>query len=252
VWIGATVAASASIVVNPSGVFAFGNLPGLHAEESEAADSAFWASPPSAAVFTLSVDDQLGRFLPSSFELTAPQQGVAAPACAAGWVPTGLAAVPLFSSPARQLLPGLAVVRAQLWDSANDRPAAYAVLQIEARARATPTATAPSGVADDQGRVLVAMPYPPLSTGLSSPPAKALSAQRWSVTPRVYYHPEISATGLPGHPDLCSVLGQPAAAAVSSLSPVTPIAAQPLEYGIELVIRTPGESTLLIVPGPSS
>jgi hypothetical protein len=239
--------ASVSIAINPSGVFVLSNLPGLAASEEGDGGPGFWASPPVTASFTITVDDSRREFIPCSVTVSAPTRGVLGLPCPVGtWAPPmALAGIPLFSSPARQLLPGMGAIRAQIWDTVADVPAAFAMLEID-----TGTPPAPRGLADEQGRVLVAVPYPPLPSTLTSPPAgQSLSAQSWPVTPRVYYSAVAGASGTPGHPDLCTLLNQPAATALGSASPPSPAGPASLAYGVELVLTTPGGSTLLIEPG---
>lgn len=240
--------ATVSVAINPSHVFVLSDLPGLAATEAGDGDAAFWASPPAAASYVITVDDSLARFLPYSLQVTAPTHGVLASPCAGGtWMPSMALepAIPLFSSPSRELLPGTAAVRAQIWDAVADAPAAYAMLEID-----TGAPPAQRGLADDQGRVLVALPYPPLPTGLSSPPSpQALTAQTWPVTATVYYDATAATSGTPGHPDLCTTLAQPAATALATASPPSKLSAATLAFGIDLVLATPGQSTLLIDPG---
>ncbi len=244
---GAGGPAPVRIVTNPSGVFVLGGLPGLAAVESSAGGSALRASPPEAAQFTIEVDHTRGRFLPFSLSVSAPTQGISVPACATDtWMPSmQLPAIPLFSGPARPVPAGLAAVRAQLWDTIADAPAAYAMLEIDPG-----TAPAQRGLADASGRVLVVLPYPPLATTLTSPPAlQALTAQSWLLTPTVYYAAAAAGSGTSGHPDLCTLLAQSVATAPASSSPPSTPSTEPLLYGVDLVLVTPGESTLLIDPG---
>ena len=240
--------ASVSIAINPSNVFVVSRLPGLAATEAGDGEAAFWASPPAAASYVITVDDSLGRFLPCSVQVIAPTHGVLPSPCAAGtWMPSMALgpAIPLFSSPSRELLPGTAAVRAQIWDAVADAPAAYAMLEVD-----TGAPPAQRGLADDQGRVLVALPYPPLPTTLSSPPGpQALTALTWPVTPTVYYDTTAAATGTSGHPDLCSLLAQAPATALATASPPSTLSTATLAYGSDLVLATPGQSTLLIDPG---
>lgn len=237
----------AGVAVNPSGVFSLSRLPGMAAIEQAAGDAAFWASPPMTAAFTVTVDDGLGRFLPCSFVIDAPTRGLAQPACAGALATaagTTAPVVPLFSSGAREFPGGLGIVRAQLWDSAAGVTAAYASLSVTAGAAAPIV-----GLADRQGRVAVAVPYPPLSTNLGSPPVgNALSAQAWTVALSVSYDPAVAAIGPPGHPQLCALLSQPVAQALATQSPPVPITSARLLYGTDLVLRTAGESVLLVQP----
>ena len=137
---------------NRSGVFVLHDLPGLRAS------SDFWASPPAAADFTFELADRERRFLPFRFQATAPTRDFFAETCGIPVTspPDALVAgVPLFSSPARQVPAGTAVVRADLWDAAADAAAAWAVLEVGA-----PGGSTYHGIADADGRVAVLLPYP--------------------------------------------------------------------------------------------
>jgi hypothetical protein len=234
-------ASGRTALTNPSGVFAFHDLPGLHAASVGLAGGAFWQSPPARASFTFEVVDLDQRFLPFRFSADPPCEGLFAPAC------VGATSMPLFSSPGRPTVPGFATVRADLWDVVADVPAASAVLEIDG------VGNAPwRGVADAQGRVLLLCPYPEPRWLGSSPPAGslALSDQSWPVTLSVRY--ATGATGDPRNPapaaDICAVLTQPPATLLSTVSPESPLPAQTLVFGRELILRSGSMPVLLVVP----
>jgi hypothetical protein len=224
----------------PGHVFAFHDLPGLRAASFGAGDDAFWAAPPASGRFTFELTDRDGRFVPFRFTMEAPHRGLFVPPCvaAAESPPAPERAVPLFSAPSRPAPPGLATVRADLWDAAADAPAAGAVLEVAAAGMAPCT-----GIADQQGRVVVLPSYPePRWDGASPPPgASALARQQWTVTATARYAPGTE-------PDLCQMLMQPPATLLADESPVADLPPQTLTFGRELVLRSTGRPVLLVRP----
>jgi hypothetical protein len=235
---------------NRSGVFVFHDLPGLRESASGSGDDAFWAQPPATASFELELVDLERRFLPFRFAADAPARGLFREQCPHAFSPpeVDVPGVPLFSAPSRLVPPGLAAVRAELWDVELDAPAAWAVLEV------TPYgAPAVRGVADAQGRVLVLLAYPePHWPGSSPPPgSRALADQTWPLELGVRYDPAGSSPPLPDPaagvaPDLCAVLGQAPATLLDSLSPATLLTGATLAFGRQLTLRTPGRSDLLV------
>lgn len=227
----------------PSGVFALHDLPGLRASAAGAGDAAFWASPPARSLRTIAVADAMGRFQPLRFDATVPVHGVLAGECPGLTSPldSPVAALPLFSAPARPLPGGAAVVRADLVDATTGRPAAWAVLEVTPAGGATYR-----GVAGAGGSVVVVLPYPEPSWHGTSPPAgsRALGEQAWPVTVDVRFTPGLA--GAP--PDLCDVLGQAPATALAGDSPADPLLGAALGFGRELVLRTAGHSVLEVLP----
>lgn len=238
-------------IPNPSNVFVFHDLPGLRAASFGSGDAAFWSSPPASGRFTFEVTDRDRRFIPFRFTAGVPQRGLFVPACvAAGSPPAALDSVPLFSAPSRPTPPGLAAVRAELWDVIADAPAAGAVLEVSGVG-----ATAWRGIADSRGQVVVQCPYPePRWQGASPPPGSAsLSEQSWSVHASVRYSPTQasppSSLRQASHPpDLCQVLMQTAATLLATDSPSAVLPAQTLQFGRELVLRSAGRPILLVLP----
>lgn len=237
---------------NRSGVFVFHDLPGLRASAYGSGDDAFWANPPASASLVLELVDGERRFLPFRFPADAPARGIFREHCPAAFSPPEIdvPGVPLFSAPSRPLPTGLAVVRADLWDVELDAPASWAVLEV------TPDgAPTTRGIADPQGRVLVALSYPEPHWSGSSPPAgsSALADQTWSLQVAVRYDPAGASPPLPEPsagiaPDLCTVLGQGPAILLADLSPATPLTGATLAFGRQLTLRTPGRSDLLVSP----
>lgn len=237
---------------NRSGVFVFHDLPGLRDSACGSGDESFWASPPASGSVLLELVDGERRFLPFRFDAGAPARGIFREHCPHASSPpeVDVPGLPLFSAPSRPLPPGLAAVRADLWDLTLDVPAAWAVLEVTPAG--APTAR---GIADEQGRVVVLLAYPePHWPGSSPPPgSRALADQTWSLQLGVRYDPA-GAGPSPPHPapgvapDLCAVLGQGAAMLLEALSPATPLTGATLAFGRQLTLRTPGSSVLLVSP----
>lgn len=204
-----TGTAPVEALASPSGVYGFHGLPGLHAVEYPAESDIAPSSPPASSPpsngvpFIISVDDSRGRYLPMVFALelpldsTGPFQAPALSSPPASPPGSGSRAY-LYSAPTRPAMTGVATIRSDLWDNDRDLPAAYAVLTLAvAGVRAT-------GIADDRGRVLVMLPYPPLERlRLGSPPGAnqgKVSDQLWPVVVRVRYEPARLRSPFEGRP----------------------------------------------------
>jgi hypothetical protein len=236
----------APAVVTPGGLFAASGFPGLRAAELGVGDDAFWDDPPASGTYRIDVADTTGRFHGFSFEAELPARDLfELPCVQAHSPPLADGSIPLFSTPARTVPAGLAVLRADLWDVEADAPAAWAV--IEATADGGPTAV---GVSDARGSVAVILPYPEPTTLEASPPSarRSLVEQTWPLTLRVLYEP---VSPVPDVPDLCEILGQEEATLVADDSPPTPLTNVTLEFGRELVVRSAGRPELLVLPAGS-
>lgn len=227
---------------NRVGVFIVPHIPGLAAAERGAGDDAYWASLPAETRVRVEVDDPLGRFLPFGFDADVPARGLFTLTCDS---PVGAEQIELFSAPARAIPAGVAAVRAEVWDDDADRPAAWALLEASA-----PGLAPARGLADALGRVTILFPYPePSGLEDGSPPSpqrRALAAQTWPIELRAFAAPQ-PATPL-SRPDFCTVLTQPPALLHSGSPPGAPVIEATLEYGRELVVRTPPASTLVLTP----
>jgi hypothetical protein len=242
-----------SAFCTPGGVYAFQLLPGLHDIEYPQGDPVSPGSLPAISRFLIEVTDTASRFLPVVFLVDAPFSGIFptdVPQAAGATAPPGFY---LFSAPTRAGSPLTALVRAQLserLDQTNERPAAYAVMEI-----GTPAGNDWIGLADDRGAVALLFPYPTF-TGVSNAaasllPSAALVQQSWPVDVRVRYQP--SALSFPPGstlPELRSVLAQgPAAIWTQRASPPGQALASlsaTLVYGQELTMRSAQESVLLV------
>jgi hypothetical protein len=144
-------------VPSRSGVWALHRVPGLREVEAGAGDEDYWDAPPPRRAGTIEVSDRLGRFVPVSFVAELPTRGILTRPCAAGTPGADRPGAPLFPSPSRRLPSGLAAIHAELEDRDSGQPAAFAVLEAEVQVGAAPAVRA-RGVADRNGRVLVALP----------------------------------------------------------------------------------------------
>lgn len=237
----------------PSGIYAFRNLPGLHAVEYPLAGGPD-SSPPAARRFTVEVVDTRGRFLPAAFGVDLPFRGIF-PRGFTGGGPPGFY---LFSAPTRPPTASLAVIRAQLMDGVNpgaQKAAAYAVMEV-----AVPGAGPCIGVADERGCLAVLFPYPTFGASAQGaspgPSPRGISQQRWEVAIGVRYAPA-ALTSLQGSsvPDLRSILNQSpgliwTTLAVPAGQPVDRMSAE-LVFGQALVLRTDQRSALTIGPAAS-
>jgi hypothetical protein len=229
-------------IVNRSSTWVGQQLPGLRVVEAGAGDDAYWATVP-LTPFVVEVVDLAGRFLPFTFAADLPVRGLFAWDCPALTSPLSplsplsppesMGAVPLFSSATRSTATGMAAIRAELRDPVTDAPAAWAVITAE------PDGAAPAiGIADEEGRVVVFLPYPePIDAipGASPPSGPPLVDQAWSVALRVQY---TRVTRPPAIADLCHTLQQPPATLWSDFGHGVPLTAAMLRYGRDLVLRS--------------
>jgi hypothetical protein len=230
-----------------SGVFVLQGLPGLRDLEEGEGDAAYWDFLPPGRRFVLEVVDREGRFQPFTFTADLPARGLLTWRCEKASPPESAAAfVPLFSTAARTVPAGTAVLRADLWDPWAQVPAAWAVLEVRAPGRPPVR-----GIADGRGRVAVLFPYPePTSPfpDLGSPPAGAaapFTAQEWPLEVRAAYAPQDPA---PAIPDLCDTLGQPPADLWADSFQIEPLTGAVLKLGQELIVRTRDAGRLTPLP----
>ncbi len=207
---------------NPSGIFVAHDLPGLRDWSHGGAE------PQPHPEFEIEVEDRLGRFLPTRLRLALPERGLAHAACRDD--------IPLLSAPTRSV-PGLASLRADLFDLASGLPAAWAVAEVRHLG-----ARLCLGMADGRGRLLLAFPYP--EPALSNQP---LAATTWPLTLHVQYQPGLDPAR---PPELCQALAQPAARFVEVAEPLATLAelALTLRAGQELRAAYPACSLLHITP----
>lgn len=198
--------------ISRSGVFVFRNLPGMREVEQGAGDDAFWAAQPPQFDFVLEVTDRAARFLPYSFALQLPVRRLLTLPAASPFEPSD--ALPLFSAPSRDAVEAMAIIRMELVDSVHHEPAAWALVE------AATERTTIRGLADERGRVMLAIPYPPPHIVLGSLPS---SEPTWSVDLAIRY---ARRTPVPTRPDLEDVLTQPIASTTNAT----------LHFGEELLL----------------
>ena len=195
------------------------------------------------------VEDRLNRYLPVVFgvNLPLPYRGVFLSVQPASLqTPAGRAF--LFSGPKRAVLSGFAAVRADLWDAGSNAPAANAAMTVEVAGSVW------TGIADENGKVLVMFPFPLVDrVQLGSPPGLGqgpADSMTWPMKVRVRYAPPaqtfpLAATPLgwpwTTTPSLKSILdGQPPAKVIASGNPV--IAVDELDvnltFGKPLVLKS--------------
>jgi hypothetical protein len=238
---------------NRSGIYVVHHAPGLRELEQGAGDDEFWNNLPPAKKFVVAVTDVMERFQPFQFTADLPARHIFNWTSPFGTSPPGsVSSVPLYSAPVRSVPPGLAIVRADLWDVVHDLPAAWAVLEVYLNNQLIAR-----GIADEKGRIALIFPYPaprpfvvasPPGSPVSSPPIATgppLTEQEWPITIRALYMlrpplpPLLTEFGLePQLPDLGTTLSQPEATlwaddlATQSLGEVS------LRYGRELTLRS--------------
>jgi hypothetical protein len=184
-------------VINRSGIFVFRNLPGMRDIEHGAGNGAFWAAQSPQFDFVLEVTDRAARFLPYSLALQLPGRRLLTLPAVSPFEPTD--ALPLFSAPSRDAVEAMAVIRMELVDAVSHEPAAWAL--VEARTETTTI----RGLADERGRVMLALPWPPPHVVLGSLPS---ADPAWSVDLTIRY---ARRAPVPTRPDLEDVLTQPIA-----------------------------------------
>jgi hypothetical protein len=173
------------------------------------------------------VSDLGSRFLPLSFSVRLPFRGLFTPACGSPPAQQGIA---LYSAPTRPVAGGYAVLRAELADAASGRPAAWAMVAAEYRG-----SELGRGLADREGRLLLAFAYPePERRPRRSPPEppEEGALMRWEVGLRAFYDRGLAAQAFP---DYCALLSQPAARLLEG-SPPQPLEAASIVLGRELVL----------------
>lgn len=232
-----------NVPVNASGTFVVHAGPGLRPFLFGAGDDEFWTAIADADKidYTFEVRDRLGRFLPQSFTVKLPHRGLFTPACLRPPAASNpVQGVPLYSTSARPLPPGMLVLRAQLWDSTAKRAAAYAVVEaLEGTVNGgnvftpKPNALPFRGVSDERGGLAIYLPVPQ-----PDPLIPAIDRRKWSFQLTATYNPP--ADRFPEYPDLCAVLAQNHLAALVSAAPDVPLAPITVELGHETIVKTSG------------
>jgi len=225
------------LFANRKGIHVLQNVPGLRPFESGDGSDEFWAGAPAPQPYRLEARDTEGYFHSFTFEADVPTRGVLSWVCAASPplaplnTPPGY--VPAYSTASRAVPSGLAALRADLYDPEGGNPAAWAMLEV-----ALEGVVLGRGIADLRGCALVIFPYPePIDAAPDSPInfGVPLIEQTWNFSLRAYYAP---IDPVPSVPDLCAVLGQPAAdlwRVWNSAADRQPFATVTLRYGREVI-----------------
>jgi hypothetical protein len=240
---------------NRRGVYVLHHGYGLRGIENGDGTQLYWDNNPPSRDFVIQVSDDERRFQPFQFTATLPVRGVFEWNGFDDSPPSARSSVPLFSSPVRNVPGGMAVIRAELWDTAVDGPAAWAVFEAYDAGRRIA-----QGVADEKGRVVLIFSYPapitfaspsPPGSPLGSPPVASgppLTEQVWPLGLRALYTPvrPVSPVSSPlnstepdqSFPDLRFTLSQPEATlwADAALSEV--LLETNLRFGRELILKS--------------
>jgi hypothetical protein len=236
---------------NRRGVYVLHDAPGLRDLQNGAGDDDYWKNLPPKKDFVIEVTDDLGRFIPFRLTVALPTRGVyewSDPATNSP--PSSTRSIPLYSSPARPVPAGAAVIRADLWDpkrGTKGAEASSAVLELYDHDRFLAR-----GIADQKGRVAVMFPYPapkafapssPPGSPLSSPPGAtgpALTDQLWTFRVRALYAiqspPHIAASD--ALPDLRTVLSQPEATLWANEAQTDKLLEVAVQFGQPLILKS--------------
>jgi hypothetical protein len=245
-------------VPNRSGVWAFHGLPGLREFEYATNDDKQWIPEPQKRPFVIEITDAQSRFLRSQFALMAPARALSIGDEFALPLSLSLRTVKLFSSPARPVPGGLAVVRAQIFEDNSDTPAAWALVELSASVP-NHTVTA-QGIADREGRLALIFPYPePANVSPGSPVANGpqlLSQQSWTLTFRAWHTFDPESGDFVDLDRVLSQIGRAPDHLWDDGSPLIPFTEADLVFGRELVVpvRLPGDlrpRKLFITPAGS-
>jgi hypothetical protein len=239
-------------LVNPSGVHVLQDLYGLRELESGTGDQAFWdgLTIDKRRDFILEVEDNQNRFLPFACRVKLPVHGLLRlqdilPLEAGDGLailnpqklklePTALV-IPLLSSPARRVPAGMTAIRASLYNQTSKAPAAWASLEVQL---STDLSILAKGFADENGQVQVLMPYPKLTDELKP---STFGKHSWLLKIQVVYTPVPSIQSLNARavPDLQRLLTQKS---------TNNVIEQTLEFGHEVILKSPGSSSLEFKP----
>jgi hypothetical protein len=207
------------------------------------------------------VQDLYGRFNPVAFSLSLPlpYRGLFLVADTSS-PDDGFHGVHLYSAPSRTAARTHGILHAEIVDALSGEPAAHAVVEIGFF-----DGTLATGIANEQGRVTVIVPLPPLMEGFAGSPAlgpgRPLHAQSWNLRVAVRYQPGVLEplpdTTLPEYGDIfrqdySAVQTSLTSPALLPASPDNELWPEELQFGRPLVLRTAGISELLVTPAASS
>ena len=256
--------AARPLIPNRRGVYVLHNAPGLRDLQNGAGDDDYWNNLPPQKDFVIEVTDGQSLYLPFQFKVALPARGIYEwDGSISSSPPSAAKSIPLYSSPARPIPSGLAIVRADLWDPTQGplgAPAAAAVVELFDDDRFVAR-----GIADQQGRVVVLFPYPapktfapssPPGSPLGSPPTAtgpALTEQVWTFRARALYAiqspPQISTDN--SLPDLRAALAQPAATLWADEAQTEELFEVAVQFGQPLILKSRPSSMSPPVKGGS-
>lgn len=259
------------LVVNRAGVYVLHHAEGFIDVEHGAGDQNYWQSLPSPRQFVVEVSDETSRFQDFQLTVDLPTKGVYKWNGGNGSPLSPMTSIPLYSSPARAVSGGMAVVRAELHDpfrAGDFGNAAGAVLELY-----DGDVLVARGFADDEGRIALMFPYPsprsfppgsPPGSPLSSPPVAtgpALTDQVWILKVRGFYSSPLNQSIEKSLPDLKATLAQPEAQLWADADRTETLSEVALQFGRESILksRSPSaspidehwESVLFITPAAS-
>jgi hypothetical protein len=229
---------------NRSGVFVLHKAAGLEEFTRGEGSAEFWQKNPPQKSYIVEVFDTESRFQSFQFSLKLPVKGIYR------WenVPLAspnknLSSIPLYSAPARKVLGGMSVIRAELRES-KEKAASFAVL--EARFNGTLVAR---GVADRDGQIVLMFPaLSPQNNPFTSPPSDAvrvsLAEQKWNLDLTLKYEPAIFQISPPSEnegealPDLRLVLAQKSGKLWANDGKTESLTTAVLQVDKELVLRS--------------
>jgi hypothetical protein len=254
---------------NRSGsAYVFHRAWGLRKFELGISDAPFPESPPTSQRYKIGGHDENRRFLPVSFSADLPTAGVfqwplAGPRTQLD-PPDG--SVPLYPSTLRSAPPGLAVLRAELYQSLNGARASWAMMEARFNGRLIGR-----GIADEQGRIALIFAYPPpqdsVGSSAISPPGSVRARlpfrnQEWTIQLQAFYEPAVLSLPLspPGPsgsprrddlsvPELSDILKQSPANLFLDEAKTRPLTEVHLRYGPKVFV-TPGSATVSSPPNP--
>lgn len=237
---------------NRKGVYVLHHGYGLRDIENGDGTQSYWDNNPPSRDFVIEVSDEQRRFQSFQFTASLPVRGVFEWSGFDDSPPSARSSVPLFSSPVRSAPGGMAVIRAELWDTSLDGPAAWAVLEAYDADRRIA-----QGIADEKGRVVLIFSYPapitfasssPLGSPLGSPPLASgppLTEQVWPLGLRALYTPVrpvssplISIEPDQSFPDLRFTLSQPEATLWADAELSEGLLETNLRFGRELILKS--------------
>ena len=241
-------------IANRKGVYVLHHGYGLTEREHGDGSRNYWDHPdPPNKDFVIEVTDTQSRFQPFQFTASLPFEGIFKWDGSLDSPLSTRTTVPLFSSPTRSVTSGMAVIRADMWDTSIDAPAASAVVEAFTAGKLLGR-----GIADDAGRTAVVFSYPtPLSFSPASPPGSPLGSppvatspplteQVWPLELRAFYTPDrpvvsppdFVAEAGPPLPDLRFTLSQPAATLWADAELTEILLETNLRFGRELILKS--------------